>query len=97
MVQRTRRNAPDPDPGRRRRGGADDVTTEGIRRRLRAEPDLALDEEELQALADEGLDPEDLRRIARDRPTDDIEASDHDRDTPRDELESLAGELEDDQ
>ncbi len=96
MAERTRRNAPPPQEGRRRRG-AGAVSTEGIRRRLRAEPELELSEEELQALADEGLDPEDLRRIARDRATDDLEASDHDRDTPRDELEGLAGELEGEQ
>jgi hypothetical protein len=65
-----------------------------VRRRLVDQPELELTEEELRALADEGIDPEDVRRLARSRP--DPEASDHDRDTARDDLEGLVVEQEDD-
>jgi hypothetical protein len=52
----------------RRSRGADDVTPgERVRRRIAAEPEIELDDEELRALADEGIDPEDVRRIARER------------------------------
>lgn len=67
---------------------------ERVRRRLAAQPELELSEEELRALADEGIDPEDVRRLARDRREQD-EASEHDRDTARDELEGLVREQED--
>jgi hypothetical protein len=65
-----------------------------VRRRLSAQPELELTDEELGALADEGIDPDDVRRLARERP-DEPEASDHDRDTARDEIESLTAETED--
>lgn len=86
---RDRRNAPSP-AARRRRGQAG---TEGIRRRISAEPDVELTDEELRALADEGIDPEEVRAAARAVP-EQPEASMHDRDTPRDHVESLV--LEDD-
>jgi hypothetical protein len=65
-----------------------------VRRRLADQPELDLTDEELRALADEGIDPDDVRRLARSRP--DPEASDHDRDTARDDLEGLVVEQEDD-
>jgi hypothetical protein len=44
--------------------------------------------EELQALADHGIDPDEIRRMAlADRETDEI--SDHDRPTVHDDLEAL--------
>ena len=67
---------------------------ERVRRRLVAQPEIDLTDEELTALADEGIDPDEVRRVAREG-TDPIEASDHDRDTARDELEGLAFEQED--
>ena len=83
---RERRNAPPAGGDRRRRAGSE--ATERIRRRLRADPDVELTEEELRALIDEGLDPEEVRRAARDV-REQPEASIHDRDTPRDQVESL--------
>ena len=68
---------------------------ERVRRRLSAQPELELTDEELRALADEGIDPDDVRRLARER-SDGQEASDHDRDTARDHLEGLVLEQEDD-
>lgn len=82
-MPRERKNAPDLSRGER------------VRRRLAAQPELELSDEELLALADEGIDPDDVRRLARER-RDSIEASDHDRDTARDELEGLVLEQEDD-
>lgn len=90
-MRQQRSNTPDPQ-GPRRRGG-ESGATERIRRRVRAEPDVELSSEELRALADEGIDPEDLRRAAN-APADQ-EASPHDRDTPRDHIESLVAEEED--
>jgi DNA repair protein RadC len=77
-MTRERRNAPEPTHGER------------VRRRLVQQPELELTDEELLALADEGIDPDDVRRVARERP-DALEASDHDRDTARDDLEGLEG------
>jgi len=82
-VTRERKNAPDLTRGER------------VRRRLSAQPELELSEEELRALADEGIDPDDVRRLARER-RDALEASDHDRDTARDEIEGLVLEQDDD-
>jgi hypothetical protein len=82
-MTRERRNAPDLSRGER------------VRRRLSAQPEIELSDEELRALADEGIDPDEVRRVAREG-TDPLEASDHDRDTARDELESLAFEQGDD-
>lgn len=81
-MPRERKNAPDLAPGER------------VRRRLSAQPEIELTDEELIALADEGIDPDEVRRVAREG-SDAIEASDHDRDTARDELEGLAFEQED--
>lgn len=60
-------------------------------------PELELTAEELRALADEGVDPDDARRLTSERP-EDPEASDHDRDTAREDLEGLVPdpELEED-
>lgn len=81
-MTRERRNAPPADAPRVRPRGSEPS-------------ELELSDEELRALADEGVDPDDVRRVARDRP-DGQEASDHDRDTARDELEGLAFESGDD-
>jgi hypothetical protein len=81
-MPRERKNAPDLSRGER------------VRRRLDAQPEIELSDEELRALADEGIDPDDVRRLARER-RDQDEASDHDRDTARDELEGLVLEQED--
>lgn len=90
-MTRERKNAPAPPAARRRqRGGSE---TDRIRRRIGAQPDVVLTDEEVRALADEGIDPDDLRRAAV--ASDLQEASDHDRDTPRDQLESLVNEEED--
>lgn len=80
--------------GQRRRG-SEPSRGERVRRRLDAEPELELTEEELRALADEGIDPDDVRRLARDRGEQE-EASVHDRDTARDALEGLVREQDDD-
>jgi hypothetical protein len=89
-MARERKNAPhQAGSERRRRGGAGEETPgERVRRRLTEQPELELDDEELRALADEGIDPEDVRRLARERREAD-EVSDHDRDTARDEVEGL--------
>jgi hypothetical protein len=92
-MARERRNAP-AQPEQRQRNRP--VTPgERVRRRLAAQPELELSQEELDALADEGIDPEDVRRLARERSGDE-EASIHDRDTARDALEGLAFEAEQD-
>jgi hypothetical protein len=69
-------------------GRASAARAERIRRRLVAEPELELTAEELQALADHDVDPDEVRRIAlADREIDEV--SDHDRPTARDDLEAL--------
>ena len=82
----------------RRRERATAERADRIRRRLAAQPELELDAEELQALADHGIDPEEVRRIALEAPGAE-EVSDHDRDTARDQVEALILEQaqEDDQ
>lgn len=66
-----------------------------IRRRLAAEPSLELSQEELRALADHDIDPEEVRRVAlTDREVDEV--SDHDRPTVRDDLEALVVAEDDD-
>ena len=82
-MPRERKNAPDLSRGER------------IRRRLSAQPEIELTDEELRALADEGIDPDDVRRVARER-SDNEEASDHDRNTAHDDLEGLVAEQSDD-
>lgn len=54
-------------------------------------PETELSDEELRALADEGVDPDEVQQVSR-RERDGQEASDHDRDTARDEIEGLATE-----
>lgn len=76
---------------RERKNAPELSTSERVRRRLKATPEIDLTDEELRALADEGIDPDDVRRVARET-TDPLEASEHDRDTARDELEGLAFE-----
>lgn len=68
---------------------------EGIRRRLAAQPELELTHEELLALADHGIDPDEVRRIALE-PRDRDEVSEHDLDTARDDLEALVAEQTED-
>ena len=80
---------------RERKNAPELSTSERVRRRLSTTPEIDLTDEELRALADEGIDPDDVRRIAREK-ADPIEASDHDRDTARDELEGLAFEQDED-
>ena len=84
--------------GERRRERATAERADRIRRRLAAQPELELDAEELQALADHGIDPEEVRRIALEASRAE-EVSDHDRDTARDQVEALILEQaqEDDQ
>lgn len=77
-----------------RRRNSEPSRGERVRRRLDAQPELELTDEELRALADEGIDPDDVRRLARDRREQD-EASVHDRDSVRDALEGLVREQDD--
>jgi len=86
-MARERRTPPSPDPAK----------TPGGRTRRRADdaPELELSDEELRALADEGIDPDEVQRVARER-REAPDASDHDRETARDELEGLVLEREDD-
>lgn len=66
-----------------------------IRRRLAAEPRLELSQEELRALADHDIDPDEVRRVAlADRGVDEV--SEHDRPTVRDDLEALVVAEDDD-
>lgn len=76
---------------RERKNAPESATRERVRRRLSAQPEVDLTDEELRALADEGIDPDEVRRVALEG-SDDLEASEHDRDTARDELEGLAFE-----
>jgi hypothetical protein len=94
-MTRERRNPPEEASGRRSRPDAADSPGERVRRRLSAAPEVELTDEELRALADEGIDPDDVRRLAIER-RDADEASPHDRDTARDEIEGLAHEAEQD-
>lgn len=86
----TRPRNPTPDQPRRRASAS---AGERVRRRLYDQPELELTDEELRALADEGIDPDDVRRLARER-RDADEVSEHDRDTARDDVEGLALERE---
>lgn len=94
-MNRKRRNPPPESTTRRSRTRADTSAAERARRRIDASPEIELSDEELDALADEGIDPEDLRRVARQHSAaDDRPVSPHDRDTPRDDLEGLTLEEE---
>ena len=90
-MTRQRPNAPTAGGQRRSRGGAPDGAAGRTRRRgnstTTAPADLS--EEEVRALLDENVDPDEVERVARDAEDDEQEASDHDRDTTRDRLESL--------
>ena len=79
----------------RSRPGRDPTPGQRVRRRLSERPELELSDEELHALADEGIDPDDVRRIARER-RDAPEVGEHDRDTARDDLEGLVMEADPD-
>ena len=93
-MPRQRPNTPAAPRQRRTRNG--DVSTETPQRRSRrrepAAEELELTDEELRALADENIDPEEVRRLARE--DDEQEASEHDRDTARDRIEGLLLEQE---
>jgi hypothetical protein len=79
-MSRQRPNAPETGQPRR---------TRGARSRPRTAAEVAeLSDEELRALLDENVDPEEVARVAEEA-DDEQEASDHDRDTTRDRLESL--------
>jgi hypothetical protein len=100
-MNRERPNAPTSGRPRRTRSGAPaavDTATTRTRRRgaasVTAAPDLS--EEEVRALLDDNVDPDEVERVARDAQDDEQEASDHDRDTTRDRLESLLLEQDDD-
>ncbi len=89
-MTRQRPNAPAVTRPRRSRSGApsDNRSDRRVRRRNGvSQPDLT--DEELWALADENVDPDELLRVAREAQDDEQEASDHDRDTTRDRLEGL--------
>lgn len=91
--QRSRTPAP---PQRRARNGAPSQPGRRSRRRGATVDDaqIELTEEELRALADENIDPEEAIRLARE--DDEQEASEHDRDTARDRIEGLLLEQDDD-
>lgn len=87
-MARERKNAP-VGAGSRRRVRVGGPVIEGIRRRaLAASSAIDLDEEELIALADSGIDPDDVQAVAQ-SPTDEGDVSIFDRTTPRDDLEGL--------
>lgn len=91
-MTRQRSNAPSDDRPRRTRSGAPESAAPSRPRRRGAapvttEPDLS--DEEVRALLDDNVDPDEVERVARDAQDDEQEASDHDRDTPRDRIESL--------
>ncbi len=92
-MNRKRRNPPQGTEPRRRSRAR--TPGEAARRRIQLSPEVELSDEELLALADEGIDPEEVRRLARERPAGEERVSPHDRDTVRDELEGLT--LEDDE
>lgn len=92
MTRKRRNPPPEAAPRRTRARGS---AAERARRRIDASPEIELSDEELDALADEGIDPEDLRRVARQGAAEaDKPVSPHDRDTPRDDLEGLTLEEE---
>ena len=94
-MSRQRQNTPTASPQRRTRNGSPSETAQKRSRRRGAEPSekVELSEEELRALADENIDPDDALRLAREDT--EQEASEHDRDTPRDRIEGLLLEQED--
>jgi hypothetical protein len=83
----------EPRQRRARNGGASaDAPQRRTRRREPGTEELELTDEELRALADENIDPEEVIRLARE--DDEQEASEHDRDTARDRIEGLLLERE---
>ena len=84
---------------RRRTGKPEEAPAEdGTRTRPRGTPppdELELSPEELRALADEGVDPEEAQRVAREAAPEDDDVSEHDRDTARDVLEGVVTPDED--
>jgi hypothetical protein len=96
-MTRRRSNTPPTGQGRRVRSGAPSGTQARGRARPREPVTHAdLSEEELRALLDDNVDPDEVERVARDAVDDEQEASEHDRDTPRDRLEGLLFEQDDD-
>jgi hypothetical protein len=93
-MSRERPNARAGAPQRRARNG---THADGSSRRRPREPatdQLELSEEELRALADDRVDPDEAIRLAQS--DDEQEASEHDRDTARDRLEGLLAQQADD-
>ena len=88
-MPRQRPNTPAAPRQRRARNGDQQRRA---RRREAGTEELELSEEELRALADENIDPEEVIRLARE--DDEQEASEHDRDTARDRIEGLLLEQE---
>lgn len=90
-MSRQRPNTPEAaQPRRTRNGSPSDAGQRRNRRRAGAADQVDqvdLSEEELRALADENVDPEEALRLAREDT--EQEASEHDRDTPRDRIEGL--------
>ncbi|HSK98537.1 MAG TPA: hypothetical protein VK891_18060 [Euzebyales bacterium] len=91
-MPRQRPNTPAAPRPRRARNGEQPPRRE--RRRDSGGDELELTDEELRALADENIDPEEVIRLARE--DDEQEASEHDRDTARDRIEGLLLEQEED-
>ena len=92
-MPRQRQNTPAASRQRRSRNGVPpDSAQRRTRRREPGADQLELSDEELRALADENVDPEDAIRLARE--DGEQEASEHDRDTARDRIEGLLLEQE---
>jgi hypothetical protein len=92
-MSRQRPNTPAVPRQRRARNGVPpDASQRRTRRRDSGVEQLELSDEELRALADENIDPEDAIRLARENG--EQEASEHDRDTARDRIEGLLLEQE---
>jgi hypothetical protein len=92
-MPRQRQNTPAAPRQRRSRNGVPpDASQRRIRRREPGVDQIELSDEELRALADENIDPEDAIRLARE--DGEQEASEHDRDTARDRIEGLLLEQE---
>jgi hypothetical protein len=94
-MPRQRPNTPAPTAPRQRRsrnGASPDASQRRTRRREPGIDQLDLSDEELRALADENVDPEEVIRLARE--DGEQEASEHDRDTARDRIEGLLLEQE---
>ena len=97
-MTRQRSNQPAAGNQRRTRGGGRDAPAARTRRRgtSTATAPTDLSDEEVRALLDENVDPDEVERVAREAEDDEQEASDHDRDTTRDRLESLLLEQDED-